>query len=106
LWFHIWLPGIDEVTHAVRSFVSNVVRLASAKQRKALRDQEEREAEMLRQRLAYEAQTSRRQLQQTADLVVVCRQKLAETTAEQWRSKQVTPQPPSSDHQFAWALIT
>ena len=64
-------------------------RLASARHRRALREKEERDAELQRQRVAYETQTRRRQMQHTAHLMAMCKEKLAQTAADQWQSKQV-----------------
>ena len=54
-----------------------------------MREKEERDAELQRQRVAYETQTRRRQMQHTAHLMAMCREKLAQTAADQWQSKQV-----------------
>ena len=66
-----------------------MIRLASAKHRKELLEKEERDAEARRQRLAHETQTRRRQMKNSADLLAVCRAKLATTAADQWQTKQV-----------------
>ena len=44
---------------------------------------------MQRQRKIYETETRRRQMEQTADILSVCRKKLQRADQEEWQSKQV-----------------